>query len=149
MIEIREVTNLDRLMSWRQEVIETVFDQQPSEQLLKANKEYYRRHIEDGSHWAIEAFNDGEEAGCGSVCITDELPSPDNPSGHCAYIMNIYVREKYREHGIGHAIVKRLIQEAKSRNCRKIYLETTEVGRGVYESLGFQDMPDMMKLKNM
>ena len=59
--------------------------------------------------------------------------------------MNIYVRKQFRNHGIAHAIVGRLIEEAKKRGCGKIYLETTEEGKPVYASLGFRDMPDMMK----
>ncbi len=31
-----------------------------------------------------------------NTAIIEELPSPDNPSGKCAYLMNIYVREAFR-----------------------------------------------------
>lgn len=59
--------------------------------------------------------------------------------------MNIYVREAFRNNGIAHQIVSRLIEEAHNRNCGKIYLETTADGKPVYTSIGFKDMPDMMK----
>ena len=59
--------------------------------------------------------------------------------------MNIYVRKTFRKHGIAHKIVSRLIEEAKKQKCDKIYLETTADGKPVYTSLGFRDMPDMMK----
>ena len=59
--------------------------------------------------------------------------------------MNIYVREAFRKHGIAHKIVSHLVEEAKKRNCGKIYLETTADGKPVYTSLGFRDMADMMK----
>ncbi len=116
------------------------------EGLLEANRQFYDKHIADGTHYAIVAEYDGVECGCGAVCFTEELPSPDNPTGQCAYLMNIYVREEFRNHGLAHKIVSRLIQEAKHRRCGKIYLETTEDGKPVYSSLGFKDMPDMMKL---
>ena len=145
MIEVREIQSLPTLMMWRQEVLRHVFGEEPSARLLVANRRYYRKHIAEGTHYAIVAKWDGEDAGCGSVCFTDELPSPDNPSGKCAYLMNIYVRDPFRKHGIAHRIVKRLIDEAKTRECGKIYLETTADGRPVYESLGFRDLPDMMK----
>ena len=147
MIELIQIKDLEELMRWRAEVIENVFGETPSASLLLANREYYEKHVPEGTHIAFKAMYDGVEAGSGSLCLTDELPSPDNPSGHCAYLMNIYVRQPYREHGIGHAIVKRLLEEAQKRGCEKVYLETTAEGRGVYESLGFLDMPDMMKLK--
>ncbi len=139
---------MPELMSWRAEVIEHVFGKEPDETLLWANRRYYEKHIADDTHYAIVAEYDGEECGCGAVCFTDELPSPDNPSGRCAYLMNIYVREPFRNHGLAHKIVTHLIEEAKSRDCGKIYLETTNDGRPVYASLGFRDLPDIMKYHN-
>lgn len=145
MIVITKIGDIERPMKWRAEVIRNVFEVEADSMLLEANRQYYLRHISDGSHMAFVATYDGEECGCGSICMTDELPSPDNPSGKCAYLMNIYVRKTFRKHGIAHKIVSRLIEEAKNRNCGKIYLETTADGKPVYTSLGFRDMPDMMK----
>lgn len=146
MIEIKEISDVATLMRWRREVILNVFGEEPTEELMECNRSYYERHLRDGSHLAFVAFYSGREAGCGSICLTEELPSPDNPSGRCAYLMNIFVRAPFREHGIAHHIVERLVEEARLRNCGKIYLETTSSGRPVYESLGFRDLPDMMKL---
>lgn len=145
MIEIKEIHELTTLMRWREEVIEHVFGQKADPRLLAENLRYYEQHMADGGHKAFLAQYDGEECGCGAVCFSEELPSPDNPSGRCAYLMNIYVREAFRQHGIAHKIVTRLIKESKARGCDKIYLETTPEGRGIYESLGFKDLPDLMK----
>lgn len=146
MISIRRIENIPELMAWRREVIENVFDLIPSDELMNQNLGFYHRHLADNTHIAIMAAVEGKDAGCGSICLTEELPSPDNPSGKCAYLMNIYVIEAFRQHGVAHAIVKHLINEAKICGCNKIYLETTPDGRPVYESLGFKDLPDMMKL---
>ena len=48
--------------------------------------------------------------------------------------------------GIGAAIVRRLVAEARNRGIEKTYLETSESGRSLYRSLGFAEMPDMMIL---
>lgn len=144
-VELHEVKALPTLMRWRIEVLSHVFGVQPDKRLLVANRRYYREHLADGSHICFVATADGEECGCGAVCFGDELPSPDNPSGRCAYLMNIYVREAYRNRGVAHHIVEHLIKTAKARDCDKIYLETTAEGRPLYESLGFKDLPDMMK----
>lgn len=144
-IQLRQITAIPSLMHWRAEVIRTVFGIEPHPRLLVANRKYYRQHIADGSHIAIVATCDGTDCGCGAICITDELPSPDNPTGRSAYLMNIYVRKPFRNRGIAHTIVGRLVEEAKSRGCRKIYLETTPEGKSLYLSSGFLNMPDMMK----
>ena len=145
MVTLIEIKDIDTLMSWREEVISHVFGEQPTQTLLDANRMYYGEHIADGTHSAFIASYDGVECGCGAVCFTEELPSPDNPTGRCAYLMNIYVREPFRKHGIAHQLVSHLIDVAKQRDCGKIYLETTAEGKPVYSSLGFNDMPDMMK----
>lgn len=145
MIELKEIKAIPTLMRWRAEVIRNVFGVVPDKRLLVANRQYYTRHITDGTHLAFVATVDGEEAGCGAICLTEELPSPDNPSGRNAYLMNIYVREACRHRGVAHSIVSRLIEEAKTRNCNKIYLETTPAARSVYSSLNFHPMPDMMQ----
>ena len=119
MLEIMPLTDIDRLV----EVVGEVFGAVPSAELLSANRRYYERHIPDGSHLAVVARKDGTDTGCGAICLSDELPSPDNPSGRCAYLMNIYVRPAYRSQGIGHAIVRRLVEIARRKGCDKIYLE--------------------------
>ena len=92
-ILLKEIFDLSALLDWRKEVITGVFGEIPDESLLAANRRYYDRHVSDGTHRAFVAEYDGEDAGCGAVCFTEELPSPDNPSGKCAYLMNIYVKE--------------------------------------------------------
>lgn len=142
---IREIADIAALMRWRAEVIENVFGITPSEALLAANRKYYEKHIGQGTHIAVAAYLGEAEVGCGSVCFSEELPSPDNPSGRCAYLMNIYVRREYRGHGTGHSIVRWLVDYARLSGCGKIYLETTGEARSLYISIGFEDMPDMMK----
>lgn len=145
MLTLKQTTCTHDLMHWRKEVIENVFRLTADDKLMAANEAYYLKHIADGTHIALMAELDGVACGCGAICLTDELPSPDNPTGRCAYLMNIYVREPFRHKGIGHRIVEYLISMAKKLNCRKIYLETTNAGKPLYVSLGFHDMHNMMK----
>lgn len=146
-LTLRSVKSIPTLMHWRAEVLSAVFGIEPSARMLVQNRRYYRKHIPDGSHIMYVVNLDGEDCGCGAVCFEDELPSPDNPSGLCAYLMNIYVRPHFRGQGIGHTLVNKLIEEAQERDCGKIYLETTDSGRILYEQLGFRNMKNMMELK--
>lgn len=50
-------------MPWRREVIAEVFAQKPGSELLATNRDFYARHIDDGTHEAFVAVADGEEAG--------------------------------------------------------------------------------------
>jgi Acetyltransferases len=151
-IEITQATmsNLDELMAWRMEVLHEVFDipyNTDVSELRNANLEYYHRALPIGSHIACFALYGGKKVGCGGICLQEEMPSPDNPSGKCAYLMNIYVRPPFRLLHIGTAIVEWLIKDVRRKGADKIYLETSEAGRGMYRHLNFQDMKDLMILK--
>ncbi|MCM1483313.1 MAG: GNAT family N-acetyltransferase [Muribaculaceae bacterium] len=145
MTGFRTVRDIHELMEWRTEVIRNVFSVVPDNALIERNMQYYRRHIADGTHIEIVATSgSGEDAGCGALCLSEELPSPDNPTGICGYLMNIYVRERYRKQGIAHEIVRKLVAEARSMGCGKIYLESTDAARSLYLSSGFRHMKNMM-----
>lgn len=144
MIEIRKLTDIDSLLSWRREVIGAVFSTVPDDELMRANRDYYAHAVVNGEHYAVTAALDGTEAGCGSICFGEELPSPENPGGKCAYIMNIYVRPSYRRHGVATAIVGHLVRKARRLECDKIYLESTPQAAPMYRRAGFENLHEMM-----
>lgn len=150
-IEIRPASldDLDLLMQWRMEVLHEVFHvpaEDPMEALTAENRAYYERELPTGGHIACFALLDGEIVGCGGICLYHEMPSPDNANGGCAYLMNIYTRPAFRGKGVAKETCRWLIGEAKARGYNKVFLETSVNGRALYESLGFTDMEDYMKL---
>ena len=76
-------------------------------------------------------------AGAGGVSYYRVMPTFHNPSGRCAYIMNMYVRPDYRRRGIATAILDLLVTDARERGAGRIALEATEAGRPLYEKYGF------------
>lgn len=160
-ITIRQASldDIRMLMAWRMEVLHCVFalpDDADTASLQRANEEYYRRQLPSGGHIACfarltdAATADGQQqeqiVGCGGLCLYDEMPSPDNPTGRCAYLMNVYVRAAHRRRGTGQLIVQWLVSEARRRGITKICLETSAAGRQLYEASGFSDMEGMMQL---
>ena len=150
-ITIRQasVSEIDKLLEWRMEVLRNVFgisETNNDPNLYAANREYYLGSIPSGGHIAVFAEIDGMVVGCGGLCLYREMPSPDNPTGRCAYLMNVYTRKEYRNRGVGKTVVEWLVNFAKKQGITKIYLETSDRGRPLYESLGFKDMKDYMKM---
>ena len=141
--------DLEELIRWRMEVLRDVFAPLPekdAEPLRKRNIGYYKETFISGGHIACFAFLDGVKVGCGGMCLQREMPSPDNPSGQCAYLMNIYTRPDYRGRGIGGAVVSFLIAEARKRQITKVYLEAAENAVRFYRELGFEPLEGYMKL---
>lgn len=147
-MEYRLLDNIQEAVAWRMEVLEAVFGpmtERLREKLRSANESFISRNL--GSDLIMIIIREGDaEIGCGAYCFQSELPSPDNPSGRCAYLMNIYVRRCYRHHGVGGFIVRMLVALARNRGIGKIYLETTEQARNLYLKSGFSPLNDMMKL---
>ncbi len=149
IIQKAALSDLEQLMEWRMEVLREVFSipyERDMQSLYQSNLEYYKEALSNESHVAVFAAEEGRMAGCGGICLYREMPSPDNPSGWCAYLMNIYTRKEYRGKGVGQAVVQWLVRYAREKGITKIYLETSESGRLFYKKLGFQDMQDYMKL---
>lgn len=149
IIKQASVDDIETLMEWRMEVLHHVFevpDDENMQGLYQANREYYLSAMPDLNHVAIFATVNQTVVGCGGLCLYQEMPSPDNLTGQCAYLMNIYTREEYRKQGVGKAVAMWLVDYAKKKGITKIYLETSVWGRPLYESLGFHDMQDFMKM---
>ncbi|NLN55477.1 MAG: ribosomal protein S18-alanine N-acetyltransferase [Clostridiales bacterium] len=79
----------------------------------------------------LAAFLDGKMAGiCGCYAGV----------GECQ-ITNVAVEEKHRRKNIALLLIKRLLEEAKKRNCEKAFLEVAENNLPairLYEKLGFR-----------
>lgn len=151
-IEIKQAgpDDCDLLMKWRMDVLREVFSLSPDgdlTDLYAQNLSYYRRALTNGSHIACFALYGGRVVGCGGLCLQQEMPSPDNPTGRCAYLMNIYVPPNQQKGGIGTAIVNWLVARAKERGIPKIYLEASGAGCPLYKKLGFVPMEHMMILE--
>ncbi|MBQ6005366.1 MAG: GNAT family N-acetyltransferase [Selenomonadaceae bacterium] len=153
---IRRLTerDIELLLELRMEVLSHVFSRERQEMsaaewdsLREKNREYYLAELNRGGHVALVAESDGKILGCGGVCIYDELPSPDNRSGRCAYLMNIYTRKPYRKHGVAKKICERLIKIAREHGAEKIYLETSEAAKALYHALNFVEMDGYLKLQ--
>lgn len=139
---------MDELLYWREVVLREVFSipaEETIDALLVANRAYYRAALESGEHIACFACAEGKTVGCGGVCLYREMPSPDNTSGKCGYLMNVFTFPALRQQGIGKEVVRWLVQQAKDWGACKIYLEASEQAYQLYRELDFHDMSGYLR----
>jgi len=108
-IKIRkaELSDLEMLLRWRMTVLHEVFSiplNKSMETLERENRRYYQNALLKGEHIACFSYVDNTVIGCGGICIYQEMPSPDNPTGKCVYLMNIYTCPEFSKQGAGKEI---------------------------------------------
>lgn len=147
MITLHSIRTIPTLMHWRITALTEVYGFQPSARTLANIRRYYDAHLDSDGFRMYVATLDGEEAGCGQISFHDEPPSPDNPTGHCAYVSNIYVLPHLRNRGVAHSLLEKLLDVAHQRDCCKIYLETVKDAKHLFSTVGFTDMLDYMRYR--
>lgn len=66
--------------------------------------------------------------------------------GLCGHIEDVAVHPDHQKHGVGKALVKRLISLAKFRGCYKVILDCEPKVAGFYQKLGFKESEKHMRL---
>ena len=97
---------------------------------------------------SVIAIEDDVIVGVGSVCYYQVFPTCHNPSGKKAYITNMYVEPKFRNRGIGSAILNFLVKECIASGTTYISLESTNKGRNMYLQNGFTPLKTEMQYMN-
>jgi GNAT superfamily N-acetyltransferase len=79
----------------------------------------------------------------------DSAPAPGGPAAlrGAAELLNVYVEPGFRGRGIGTALVRAAIAEARARGAREVGLQPTEDSRRIYERSGFEAEGDRMVLR--
>jgi ribosomal protein S18 acetylase RimI-like enzyme len=94
----------------------------------------------DPPHGALLlALVDGEPAGCGAM-----RPIAGTDYANACEMKRLYVRPAFRRFGLGRVIAEALIDRASQAGYSVMLLDTLddmEAARGLYESLGFEEIP--------
>ena len=104
--------------------------------------------VDTEKHTTYLAMDGEKVVGVGSVDYHTEMPTVSNPTGKCAFLMNIYTAPEHRKQGIATRIVMLLIEDAKGRGVGSIMLEATEMGAPLYRRLGFADAHGYMQFED-
>lgn len=82
---------------------------------------------------------DGEVAGCGAL-----RPLPDVDYPNACEMKRLYVRPAFRRFGIGRLLTQALMDRGLQAGYSNLLLDTLddmEAARGLYASLGFEEIP--------
>lgn len=85
------------------------------------------------------ALVDGEVAGCGALRPLTDVDYPN-----ACEMKRLYVRPAFRRFGLGRLLAQALLDRGAQAGYSNLLLDTLddmEAARGLYESLGFEEIP--------
>jgi GNAT superfamily N-acetyltransferase len=95
--------------------------------------------------WIVE--HEGRPVAGGIMVLQQTAPSPgflgDEPVG---LIQNVWTEPAHRRRGLAGWIVREMLGWCRTRGVRRLFLNATEDGRGVYTALGFRPSTTAMTL---
>ncbi|MBN1977990.1 MAG: GNAT family N-acetyltransferase [Anaerolineae bacterium] len=89
----------------------------------------------------------GEAVSTGGVIVDRHIPTPANPSGKVGYILNIATVPSHRRQGIARRVLQTILAWLDKQGVQRATLHTSDEGRPLYESLGFEPVPNEMRLE--
>ncbi len=112
--------------------------------LLQENRRYFERAMADDTFVVWMALYGGDIAATGGLTLYDVPPSCSCINGKIGYVSNVHTLPQYRRQGIASKLMEKIMEEAKTRGCTKVVLNATDMGRAVYEKIGFVDAENEM-----
>jgi len=86
--------------------------------------------------WVVET-PDGQVVASGGYVIDVHPPGPGNLTGRIGYVMNLYTEPAHRRRDLARRIMVAVLEHLRAAGVRMLALHATEIGRPLYESLGF------------
>ena len=133
--------DIDKLVELRVEFLyeaEELTKDTPSEELRNSLFDFFQKNIKSERFISWIAVQEEEIIATSGLVFYEIPPLFENISGKEAYIMNMYTLPRFRRKGIGTELLKKLIEEVRKREIRKIRLITSEDGKYLYEKNGFK-----------
>ena len=105
---------------------------------------WLQEFIENGNYkgYAIVEKSTQKCIGGGAIWIGLGGPLPMVPSSDLrrATVTNIFIEQDHRRQGLARCLVEKLIAVAKEDGYQVLELQSSDAGRHLYESLGFNDI---------
>ena len=107
---------------------------------------FFNNHFADNTLVEWVAEEDGKIVGTAAILLFEFPPAFTNPSGIKGYITNMYTVPEYRGQGLASELLKKVLDEARSRSVKNILLAASDMGKPVYKKVGFEEAGDWMKM---
>ena len=115
--------------------------------LVPALRDYYDRHLADGSFVSWLAAEDGRIVGTSGISFVEKPPWFGCPTGRIGLLSSMYTDPNYRRRGIAKELLRRVVEEARAYGCGVVQITASDMGVLLYSGFGFEKNGNFMQYK--
>ena len=105
--------------------------------LTPALKDYYKRHMADGTFISWLALDGEKIVGTSGMSIVEKPPYFGCPSGKIGLLSSMFTDSAYRRRGIAKTLLSKVVDEARQRGCGTVQITASDMGVLLYTDFGF------------
>ncbi|MBQ5328718.1 MAG: GNAT family N-acetyltransferase [Oscillospiraceae bacterium] len=107
---------------------------------------FFKKWLVSKDFLQLIAEENGKLLSTAAIVYYDLPPSFTNKIGVRGYVTNVYTAPEHRRKGLSKMLLEKLLEDARSRGIKKIWLGASKLGRPLYEKLGFIQQESYMEL---
>ena len=115
--------------------------------LAPALKQYYIRHMGDGTFVSWLAFDGDKIIGTSGMSFVEKPPYFGCPSGKIGLLSSMFTDPDYRRKGISKELLTRVVHDAKEYGCGTVQITASDMGVKLYSNFGFVPNKNFMQYK--
>ena len=113
--------------------------------LRPALKDYYNRHMVDGTFVSWIAMDGNTIIGTSGMSFVEKPPYFGCPNGRIGILSSMFTSSQYRRKGIAKELLSRVVQEAKEYGCGVVQITASDMGVLLYTDFGFKKNGNFMQ----
>ena len=107
---------------------------------------FFKKWLVSKDFLQLIAEENGKLLSTAAIVYYDLPPSFTNKIGVRGYVTNVYTAPEHRRKGLSKMLLEKILEDARSRGIKKIWLGASKLGRPLYEKLGFIQQESYMEL---
>ena len=113
--------------------------------IVPALKDYYTRHMADGTFVSWLAFDGECIIGTSGMSFVEKPPYFGCPSGKMGLLSSMFTNPAYRRKGIARELLSRVVNDAREYGCGTVQITASDMGVKLYTDFGFVHNSNFMQ----
>ena len=115
--------------------------------LRPALRDYYTRHISDGTFVSWLAVDGEKIVGTSGMSFVEKPPYFGCPNGKMGLLSSMFTDPEYRRRGIAKKLLSLVVEEAREYGCGTVQITASDMGVLLYTDFGFVHNGNFMQYK--